>query len=68
LGCDVLGVPVPAAERLLEALPFRRRPRILFFDSLECPPMLSLGSLAVAPLSPVAVDDWTGWDDDFDGT
>jgi hypothetical protein len=31
--------------------------------------MLSLGSLAVAPLNPVAVGEgWTLWEDDLDGT
>lgn len=31
--------------------------------------MLSLGSPAVAPLSPVAVGEgWTFWEDDLDGT
>jgi hypothetical protein len=31
--------------------------------------MLSLGSAAVAPLSPVAVgEDWIRWDEDRDGT
>lgn len=31
--------------------------------------MLSLGSLAVAPLNPVAVGEgWILWDDDLDGT
>jgi len=58
LGWEVPGLLVglvPPADCLLEALPFRLRPTRLPLDSLECPPMLSLGSLAVAPLRPVEV-------------
>lgn len=54
---------------LLVALPFRRLPRMLPLDSFDLPPKLSLGSLAVAPLSPV--DDGDGcalWEEDLDGT
>jgi hypothetical protein len=54
---------------LLVALPFRRRPRMLPFDSFDLPPMLSLGSLMVAPLSPVDVGDGCILcKDDLDGT
>ena len=54
---------------LLVALPFRRLPRILPFDSFDRPPMLSLGSLAVAPLKPVDVGDgWILCDEDLEGT
>jgi hypothetical protein len=42
---------------LLLALPFRLLPRMLPFDSFDLPEMLSLGSLTVAPLSPVEVGD-----------
>lgn len=42
---------------------------MLAFDSFERPPILSLDSLAVAPLSPVEVgEDWRFLDDDLEGT
>lgn len=54
---------------LLLALPFRRRPRKLPFDSFDLPPILPLGSLAVTPLRPVDVGDgWILCEDDRDGT
>jgi hypothetical protein len=53
-----IGVPRGGIDiLLLVALPFRRLPRMLLFDSLDLPSMLSLGSLAVAPLRPVDVGD-----------
>lgn len=53
---------------LLAVLPFLFRPNELAFDSLDPPPMLSLRSAAVAPLSLVEVGE--GWfrDDDLEGT
>jgi hypothetical protein len=39
------------------ALPFRLLPSMLDLDPFDLPPILSLGSLAVAPLSPVDVGD-----------
>jgi hypothetical protein len=42
---------------LLVALPFRLLPSMLPLDPLDPPPMLSLGSVAVAPLRPVEVGD-----------
>ena len=39
------------------ALPFRLPPSMLDLDPFDLPPRLSLGSLAVAPLSPVDVGD-----------
>lgn len=54
---------------LLVALPFRLRPSMLPFDSLDLPPRLSLGSFAVTPLKPVEVGDGCILcKDDFDGT
>lgn len=54
---------------LLLALSFRLFPNMLPFDSLDLPPMLSRGSLAVAPLSPVVVGDGCIFcEDDLDGT
>jgi hypothetical protein len=54
---------------LLVALPFRLRPRMLDLDSFDLPPILSGGSLAVAPLSPVDVGDGCIlWEEDLDGT
>ena len=59
-GSELPGVavgPVIIPNRLLDALPFRFRPNILPLDSFECPPILFLGSPAVAPLNPVVPDD-----------
>lgn len=54
---------------LLVALPFRLRPRKLPFDSLDRPPILSLPSLAVAPLKPVEVGEGSILlEDDLDGS
>lgn len=54
---------------LLVALPFRLLPGMLVFDSFERPPMLPLGSLAVAPLRPVDVGDGCIlFEEDLDGT
>jgi hypothetical protein len=54
---------------LLLALPFRLLPRMLPFDSFDLPEMLSLGSLTVAPLSPVEVGDGCILcEEDLDGT
>jgi len=54
---------------LLATLPFRRRPKMLPFDSFDLPPRLSLGSLAVTPLKPVDVGDGCILcEDDLDGT
>lgn len=54
---------------LLVALPFRLLPRMLPFDSFDTPPMLSAGSLTVAPLSPVVVGDGCILcEEDLDGT
>jgi hypothetical protein len=50
------------------ALPFRLLPSMLDLDPFDCSPMLPLGSLAVAPLSPVEVGDGCLFDDDLDGT
>ena len=72
LGSDLPGVavgPVPTPKRLLDALPSRVRRNILPLDSLERRSMLTLGSLAVAPLSPVAVGEGCAfWEDDLEGT
>jgi hypothetical protein len=54
---------------LLAVLPLRRLPRKLDFDSFDRLPMLSAGSLAVAPLRPVDVGDgWFFCDEVLDGT
>jgi hypothetical protein len=54
---------------VLEALPFRRLPRMLLLDAFALRVMLSLGSLAVAPLRPVDVGDGcTFCEEDLDGT
>lgn len=55
---------------LLATLPFRRiTPIMLFVDSFECLPMLSFGSLAVAPLRPVDVGEGCIlWEEDREGT
>jgi hypothetical protein len=75
---EVVGLAFPAGPSLgpggvidillLLALPFRRLPRMLL-DSFDLPPMLSLGSLAVAPLSPVEDGDGCALcEEDLDGT
>lgn len=54
---------------LLVALPFRLLPKMLPFDSFDLPPILSAGSLTVAPLSPVVVGDGCILcEEDLDGT
>jgi len=54
---------------LLVALPFRLLPKKLPFDFFDLPPILSLGSLAVAPLKPVDVGDGCMFcEEDLDGT
>jgi hypothetical protein len=85
LGClevaafEVAGLMFPAGPAagpccvidilLLLALPFRLLPRMLPFDSFDLPEMLSLGSLTVAPLSPVEVGDGCILcEEDLDGT
>jgi hypothetical protein len=72
LGWESPGVfvgPVPMPDWLLDVLPFRCLADILPLDSFECPPMLSLGSLTVAPLRPVDVGDGLIFcDDDLEGT
>lgn len=55
---------VAAAERLVEALPFRRRPNMLCLDSLECLLVLCRDSLTGVPASPVAVDEDSIFEDD----
>jgi hypothetical protein len=78
-GCEVVGFMLPAGPAagpccvidilLLLALPFRLLPRMLPFDSFDLPEMLSLGSLTVAPLSPVEVGDGCILcEEDLDGT
>jgi hypothetical protein len=77
--CDVVALTSPAFlpatagdmadVLLLVRLSLRFLSMMLEFDSFDCPPMLSVGSLAVAPLS--AVDVGEGCilcDDDRDGT
>jgi hypothetical protein len=54
---------------LLAALPLRRRPIMLPFDSFDRLPMLSVGSLTVAPLRPVDVGEGSIFcEDDREGT
>ena len=54
---------------LLATLPLRRRSIMLPFESFDRLPMLSVGSLAVAPLRPVDVGEGSiFWEDDLEGT
>jgi hypothetical protein len=54
---------------LLATLPLRRRSIMLPFESFDRLLMLSVGSLAVAPLRPVDVGEGCiFWEDDLEGT